>query len=58
MKTIIRLLILILQLGGAIQVGIGLTIMWEPLGWIYSGIIAFMLGHLVYLDAKTEESES
>lgn len=58
MKTIMRLLILVLQFGGAIQIGIGLTMIWEPLGWIYSGIVAFILGRLMYLDAKTEDSKT
>ena len=58
MKLIVNFLILILQLGGVVQIGIGLTLIWLPLGWIYSGVVAVILGHLMYLDAKTEEPET
>ena len=58
MKLLENLLILLLQLGGAILIGVGLTMIWFPLGWIYSGVVAFILGHMMYLDAKTEESKT
>ena len=58
MKLLTNLLILLLQLGGVIQIGVGLTMIWVPLGWIYSGVVAFILGHMMYLDAKTEESKT
>lgn len=55
MKFLANLLILILQFGGIIQIGVGLTMIWTPLGWIYSGIVACILGHLMYLDKESEE---
>lgn len=56
MKYILNMLIFLLQLMGAVAVWIGLDIIWEPLGWIYSGVAAFVYGHLLYRAKESEEA--
>lgn len=55
MKYILNMLIFLLQLMGAVAVWVGLDMIWEPLGWIYSGAAAFLYGHLLYRATESEE---
>ena len=57
MKHILNMLIFLLQLMGAVSVWVGLDMIWEPLGWIYSGAAAFAWGHLMYRAMESEESD-
>lgn len=57
MKTLLHLLIFAAQSAGVVLIGIGLNMIWVPLGWIYSGAVAFIFGHLVYLAMESEESK-
>lgn len=57
MKNILNMLIFVLQLMGVVSVWVGLDMIWEPLGWIYSGVAAFAYGHLLYLVTESEESD-
>ena len=57
MKHILNMLIFVLQLMGAVSVWVGLDMIWEPLGWIYFGIAAFVYGHLLYRATESEESD-
>ena len=57
MKYILNMLIFVLQLMGVVSVWVGLDMIWEPLGWIYSGVAAFVYGHLLYLATESEESD-
>lgn len=56
-KTLMHLLIFAAQSAGVVLVGIGFSMIWMPLGWIYSGAVAFIFGHLVYLAMESEESK-
>ena len=55
MKIILNILIFLLQLTGAILAGIGIGMIWMPLGWIYSGAAVFAFGHLLYRAMESEE---
>lgn len=55
MKIVLNILIFLLQLTGAILVGIGIGMIWMPLGWIYSGAVVFAFGHLLYRAMESEE---
>lgn len=57
MKNILNILIFLLQLIGAVLVGVGLDMIWQPLGLIYAGVAMFVYGHLVYRAMESEESE-
>lgn len=57
MKTILNILIFLLQLAGAVLVGVGIGMIWMPLGWIYSGAVVFAFGHLLYRAMESEESK-
>ena len=57
MKIFLNILIFLLQAAGAVLVWVGLEMIWEPLGWIYSGVAAFVYGHLIYLAMESEETE-
>lgn len=57
MKYILNVFIFFLQLMGAGAVWMGLDMIWEPLGWIYSGVLAFVYGHLLYRAMESEESD-
>ena len=56
-KLLLHLLVFAVQVIGVVLVGIGLSMIWEPIGWVYSGAIAFAFGHLLYLALESEESE-
>ena len=55
MKLFLNILIFLLQLTGAALVGFGVEMIWEPLGWIYSGAGLFIFGHLLYRVMESEE---
>jgi hypothetical protein len=57
MKLILNILVFLLQLAGAVLVGIGFGMIWTPLGWIYSGTAVFAFGHLLYRAMESEETE-
>ena len=57
MKYILNVFIFFLQLMGAGAVWMGLHMIWEPLGWIYLGVLAFVYGHLLYRATESEESD-
>ena len=57
MKHIMNMLIFVLQLMGAVAVWVVRDRIWEPLGWIYSGVAAFVYGHLLYRATESEESD-
>ena len=57
MKYILNVFIFFLQLMGAGAVWMGLYMIWEPLGWIYFGVLAFVYGHLLYRATESEESD-
>ena len=54
---LLHILVFALQLAGVIFAGIGLKMIWTPLGWIYAGAAAFAFGHLLYLAIESEETE-
>ena len=54
-KIVLNILIFLLQLTGAALVGFGVEMIWEPLGWIYSGAVLFVFGHLLYQVMESEE---
>lgn len=54
-KIILNILIFLLQLTGAVLVGLGVEMIWAPLGWIYSGAVLFIFGHLLYRVMESEE---
>lgn len=55
MKIFLNILIFLLQLTGAVLVGLGVEMIWAPLGWIYSGAVMFVFGHLLYRVMESEE---
>lgn len=55
MKTVLNILIFLLQLTGTVLAGIGIGMIWLPLGWIYSGAVVFAFGHLLYRAMELEE---
>ena len=55
MKLFLNILIFLLQLTGAVLVGLGVEMIWDPLGWIYSGAVMFVFGHLLYRVMESEE---
>ena len=55
MKSILHILVFMCQLIGAVLVGIGLKMIFDPLGWIYAGAATFYFGHLLYLVAESED---
>ena len=57
MKTILNILIFLLQLAGTVLVGVEIGLIWMPLGWIYSGAVVFAFGHLLYRVMESEESK-
>ena len=57
MKYILNMLIFVLQLMGVVSVWVGRVMIWEPLGWIYSGVAAFVYGHLLYRATESEETD-
>lgn len=57
MKTVLNILIFLLQSFGVILVGIGLGLIWMPLAWIYAGVAIFAFGHVLYLAVKSEGTE-
>ena len=57
MKAIIQILVFVLQMAGVISAGVGLEMIWTPLGWIYAGAAAFAFGHLLYLAMESEETD-
>lgn len=57
MKTVLNILITLLQLIGAVFVGIGIEMIWTPLGCIYSGTAMFIFGHLLYRAMESEENK-
>ena len=57
MKYFLNILIFLLQLIGVVLVGVGLDMIWTPLGLIYAGVAIFVYGHLVYRAMESEESE-
>lgn len=57
MKTVLNILIFLLQSSGIILVGIGLGLIWMPLAWIYAGVASFAFGHVLYLAVKSEGPE-
>lgn len=54
-KIFLNILIFLLQLAGVVLVGLGVEMIWEPLGWIYSGAALFIFGHLLYRVMESEE---
>lgn len=54
-KIILNILIFLLQLTGTVLVGLGVEMIWAPLGWIYSGAVLFIFGHLLYRVMESEE---
>lgn len=54
-KLFLNILIFLLQLTGVVLVGFGMEMIWEPLGWIYSGAAMFVFGHLLYRVMESEE---
>lgn len=57
MKPLLNVLIFLLQLIGTVLVGIGVVMIWQPLGWIYAGAAVFVFGHLLYRAMESEEIE-
>lgn len=57
MNTVLNILIFLLQLTGAVLVGIGMEMIWQPLGWIYTGAAVFAFGHLLFRAVESEESK-
>mgnify|MGYP003305604871 CR=1 FL=1 len=57
MKHLLNILIFLLQTTGVVFGWVGMEMIWEPLGWIYSGAAAFIYGHLLYRAMESEESE-
>lgn len=57
MKFFLNVLILLLQFGGVILIGIGLADIWTPLALIYAGIVGVALGNLIYRAMESEETE-
>lgn len=55
MKSTKNFLIFMVQLIGVLLVGIGLEMIWEPLAWIYHGIVFFVFGHVLFLVMKSED---
>ena len=55
MKLFLNILIFLLQLAGAVLVGLGMEMIWDPLGWIYSGAVLFVFGHILYRVMESEE---
>ena len=53
-KILLSLLIFASQSVGIILIGVGLDMIWEPLGWIYSGAMAFLYGRWVYQAMEPE----
>ena len=54
-KFLLNLIVLLAQAYGMVAVGIGLFMICEPVCWIYSGVMAFTCGHLLYRDIESEE---
>lgn len=57
MKPVMSILIFLAQMVGIILVGIGLEMIWEPLAWIYHGVVFFVFGHALYRAMESEESD-
>lgn len=57
MKTLLNLTILLLQIAGATFVGVGLSLIWMPLAWIYAGAAMYFFGCLLYQAMKSEDIE-
>ena len=57
MKHFLNILIFLLQTTGLVLVWVGVEMIWEPLGWIYFGVAAFIYGHLLYRAMESEESD-
>lgn len=55
MKSLLNVLIFLLQLTGTVLVGVGVVMIWPPLGWIYAGAAVFTFGHLLYRAMELEE---
>ena len=55
MKLFLNILFFLLQLTGTVLVGWGVEMIWEPLGWISSGAVLFIFGHLLYRVIESEE---
>ena len=55
MRFILQTLIFVTQLIGVVTVGIGLDMIWRPLGLIYAGAAMFTYGHLMYRAMESEE---
>ena len=55
MKIFLNILIFLLQFAGVVLVGFGVEMIWGPLGWIYSGAVLFIFGHLLYRVMESEE---
>lgn len=57
MKHFLNILIFLLQTAGLVLVWVGMEMIWEPLGWIYSGAAAFVYGNLLYRAMESEETD-
>lgn len=57
MKTFLNILIFLLQVTGTVLVGVGVVMIWPPLGWIYAGSAVFIFGHLLYRAMESEGIE-
>lgn len=55
MKSLLNVLIFLIQLAGTVLVGVGVVMIWPPLGWIYAGAAVFTFGHLLYRAMELEE---
>ena len=56
MKMLLNLTILLLQMAGAVLVGVGLSLIWLPLAWIYAGAATYFFGFALYQGMKSEEA--
>ena len=57
MKILMNVAIFLLQFGGLILDGVGLSQIWSPLALIYAGVVEFAFGHVLYRVMESEESE-
>lgn len=54
-NILLSLIIFLAQACGVVVVGIGLYMFCVPICLIYSGVVAFAFGHLLYMDMESEE---
>ena len=57
MKMLFNFTIFLLQMAGAVLVGVGLSLIWMPLAWIYAGVAMYFFGYALYLVMKSEDIE-